>query len=292
MTIPTSADRLQRILATQTDRGAFPSVVFLPDGPVDDENGFVTALVLDALAAAGESQATTAARERALDFLARCEAPDQPGSFRFYPLGEHPSWMPLPLVPDADDTALFSLALVNGGRWPRASLAERVLPVLNRFRMAWVSGAAKPWHTEGCHFTWLDPRYVPNDVDLCANVNVATMAWVADTPAALTSVTAVATMVKRGLDWAGPSAARARLLSPYYPSPAELAHALARAVRLGVTPLRPLWEIARTHPWAQDEDDAPLCSSDDGRIVWRAPVLQEVRALAAEEKALTPDCFL
>ncbi|RQR67686.1 hypothetical protein DIE19_00615 [Burkholderia sp. Bp9126] len=282
---PTAAGAaLDALLAAQSPSGAFGSVVDLPTGPAADENGFVTALVLHELSAWPATPALTAARARALDFLACCERADRRGAFSFYPPDRQPPWMPIALLPDADDTALFTLALVDGGRWPAQRLTHAARQVLESFRLRWVAADAKPWHREGVYLTWLDELTYPNIVDLCVNVNVAALLKRAG-PAHASGLAAIVDMVNAGLAWAGASPQRAFLLTPYYPHPAELGHAIDRAICLGVTELLPCRDKLRDLGWSYAADpagwplDTPVCSSDDGRIVWRAPVLQQARQL-------------
>ncbi|KGU88811.1 hypothetical protein [Burkholderia pseudomallei] len=275
---------LDALLAAQSPSGAFGSVVDLPTGPAADENGFVTALVLHELSAWPTTPALTAARMRALDFLACCERTDRRGAFSFYPPDRQPAWMPIALLPDADDTALFTLALVDGDRWPAQRLTQAARQVLEPFRLRWVAADAKPWHREGVYLTWLDELVYPNVVDLCVNINVAALLKRAG-PAHAARLAAIVDMVDAGLAWAGASPQRAFLLTPYYPHPAELGHAIDRAIRLGVTELLPCRDKLRDLGWSYAADpagwplDTPVCSSDDGRIVWRAPVLQQARQL-------------
>lgn len=287
-----SAAALDALLAAQSPSGAFGSIVDLPTGPVADENGFVTALVLHELSAWPATPALAAARMRALDFLACCERPDRRGAFSFYPPDRQPEWMPIALLPDADDTALFTLALVDGGRWPAQQLTLAVRRVLEAFRLRWVAADARPWYREGVYLTWLDELVYPNIVDLCVNINVAALLKRAG-PEHACALAAIVDMVDAGLAWAGTSPQRAFLLTPYYPHPAELGHALDRAIRLGVTELLPCRDKLRDLGWSYAADPAgwplntPVCSSDDGRIVWRAPVLQQARQLCRRPSAMT-----
>ncbi|NEP26036.1 hypothetical protein [Moorena sp. SIO3I6] len=274
------------ILAAQAPSGAFLSTVYLPDGPVPDENGFVTALVLHELTHLPQTPAVMAAQERALDFLARCELPTQPGAFSFYPPDGHPSWMPIPLNPDADDSALFAFALVRAGRKPKAFLEQVVREVLAKFRLFWISGTAKPWYQSGVYFTWLNKLYYPNIIDVCVNVNIAVLLKAAGVGEAL-GITNIVQMVELGVAWAGTSSERALLLSPYYPHPMELLYAVERAVELGVEDFIACRETLRKLPWAQSDscegwsENRPICSSEDGRILWRSAVLQQARRLSA-----------
>ncbi|WP_323121242.1 hypothetical protein [Burkholderia alba] len=271
---------LDAVLAEQMPSGAFVSFVALPNGPVADENGFVTALVIHELSRLPATPALDAARARALDFLARCERPDRRGAFAFYPLDGQPDWMPIPLLPDADDTALMTLALVDGGRWPAARLTQAARQVLEPFRLRWLAGNPRPWYREGVYQTWIDELCFPNPVDLCVNINIASLLHRSGLDHE-SGLTAIVDMTLAAFAWAGDSPQRAFLLTPYYPHPAELAHAVERAIDHGVTGLLPCRRPLRTLLGPPDDwpRDPPVCGSDDGRIVWRAPALQQARRL-------------
>jgi hypothetical protein len=280
---------LSFVLASQAPSGAFPSLVGLPVGRIRDDNGFVTALVLSELEALSGDAAVATALGRGLDFLARCEAPSRPGAFSFYPLDAHPRWIGVLLAPDADDTALFSLALQQGGRRPPAFLAHVADQVLAPHRLLDGSARAEPWHRPGAQLTWLTgqtPRNAPNTIDCCVNVNVLALLWHAGPPFTARAA-ALVDMVAHALEWAGDSQERARRIVPYYPHPIELLHAVRRAVRGGVRDLEPHLARIAEAPWARidhDElfpDGRPICSSIDGRVVWTSPVLQAARRLSA-----------
>lgn len=94
------------VLASQGESGAFPAIAHPPSGPVPDENAFVTALVVNLLSRVAPDPKVEKVRQRGLDFLLRCERPDRPGAFSFYPSYGHPPWIGEVLPADADDTAL------------------------------------------------------------------------------------------------------------------------------------------------------------------------------------------
>lgn len=275
--------RLDDILAAQAQSGAFVSSVRLPDRTCTDENGFVTALVLQALADHPTTPSLANARRKGLDFLERCAAAAPPGTFRFYPPQGQPEWMPLALDADIDDTALFSVALFDAGRLDGQRLRETAEILHQRFRVVWPSGAARPWHRAGSYYTWLNDWHRPNDIDLCANVNLSVLLHRTGQGERF-GLKDIVAATQAGLDWAGNFSERARLLSPFYPDPVELAYAIARAVAQGVEALRPCLERLRDRPWAArdgTQDERPVCGSADGRILWRAPALQMARRLHA-----------
>jgi hypothetical protein len=188
--------------------------------------------------------------------------------------------MPIRLPPDTDDTALCAPLLVRYGRRPEAFLSEVVERVLDPFRLHYVAEGSEPWHRVGVYLTWLRERYPRNVVDCCVNVNVLALlqhSKLADAP----SVAAIVDMVDAGIRYAGPLAARARMLSPWYPHPHELVRAVERAVSAGVDRLGPALSKMRSTPWGNvggRSAHTPICGSRDGRIVWTCEALQELRS--------------
>ncbi len=309
-----AARLLRRVLESQRDDGAFTSRVLLdrrsgleaPDG-----NAFVTALVLHhLLALPGHLLRTTGlcgahvdALDRALGFLERCRvAPaavshpgrwgrDVAGAFRFYPAGAKPEWMQTRLAPDVDDTVLCAGVLLTAGRMEAAEARDLVERVLEPHRLHDRTAAARwPWVEAGAYRTWLDPKEKPNPVDCTVNANAAALLarlGLRDHPA----YAAVVATVRRGIAWAGDSAAHGRMTTPFYPDLAELGHAVTRARTAGVDAFV---DLSVPPPRGAESHDAPLlrnrpvCSSADGRVHWVAPVLQIAREVAGEAGALRP----
>jgi hypothetical protein len=274
----TGGSALSTILASQTPSGAFPSVAHLPTGPVHDENAFVTALVLCLLLSDVNPEPWVAgACGRGVDFLLQCQRPSPPGSFAFYPAHAQPAWIGEFLPPDADDTALCSLALFRAGVWPRSQLRSQVLDVLDRYRLQRRPPGAD-WFRAGTYPTWLETKRLHNPIDVCVNVNVLVLIEVSG--AGTRHGHGIVEMVDAALDWVGDSPERARAIMPYYPHPAELIYALERAAAAGVCGAGGLLERVRTQPWSLCEDpvNAPVCSSLGAGIVWTSPVLHAVRS--------------
>lgn len=273
---------LEQVVASQLPSGAFPSTVHFADRHVADENGFVTALVLNELSRFDEDALVRQAIERGLEFLVRCEVPGRDGHFCFYPIDAHPVWMTTRLRPDADDTALFAVLLARYGRRPQSFLAEVVNTVLSPFQMLYLSERSKPWYRCPVYFTWLDERLWPNDIDCCVNVNVLTLIHRSGTVAA--GRPEIVAMIHRALDWAGESIERATILSPWYPHPIELYYAVNRAVRSGVEELQSAAAVLRDLAWVKGYrragiTETPICGSADRRFVWTSEVLQLARQL-------------
>ena len=265
------------IAAGQAPSGAFLSLVQLASGPVTDENAFVTALVLERLATREPSPGRGDVCERALDFLERCERAAPRGGFAFYPIGAQPRWLREPLPADVDDTALCSLALYRGGRWSQNRLRHQVVEVLDRYRLAAKPGGAE-WFQPGVYPTWLSDKLLRNPIDVCANVNVATLLEASGVGEGHSR--GIVHMVEAALDWVANRRERMQAIMPYYCHPAELGHALQRAVSAGVSGADELLARFGAQGWWQGSEDraAPICCSLGARVVWSSPVLQAARA--------------
>jgi hypothetical protein len=271
---------IAELLATQAPSGAFRSTVH-HHGEVfpGDENGFVTALAiheLERLPYTKMGRAIGQAIERGLDFLERCRG--ESGAFHFYPPGEEPAWMGARLAADADDTALFATVLLAHGRMDRAEASRLIAEELEPFRVHYRPESEPVWVRQGCYRTWLDPKARPNPVDGCVNANVAAFLKAAgrtDHP----GYDAACRTVAAGVRWAGSVAWQARALTPWYPHPGELVHALERAVAAGVTPLAETLAFAAAQPWAAADSAAPqaVCGSLRGKTCWTCPALESLR---------------
>lgn len=265
------------VLASQGESGAFPSIAHPPSGPVPDENAFVTALVVNLLSRVALDPGVENARQRGLDFLLRCERPDRPGAFSFYPAYAHPAWIGEVLPADADDTALCSLALFYGGRWRRSMLHRQVREILGRHRLEKQPSGA-PWFRAGVYPTWLDAGKLHNPIDVCVNLNIAALIEEAGVDSRH-GHGGIMEMADAALDWAGNCPERVRTIMPYYPHPAEMGHALERAAMAGVQGAESLLKRFRSQARSRCEDPAtmPVCASPGGGIIWTSPVLQNVR---------------
>lgn len=275
---------LNGALATQAASGAFPSTVRHHGEIHTDENGFVTALMVRELA---RWPGTGEAVGRALDFLERCRGTS--GAFHFYPRGDEPSWMGRRLAADADDTALFASTLLAHGRLDLDEVDRLIDEVLEPFRVHYRPSTEPSWVWQGAYRTWLDPKARPNPVDCCVNANVAAFLSATGRTGHPGYAAAVRT-VTAGLRWAGAVEWQARSLTPWYPHPAELLHALARAVAAGAEDLTaPLAECA-SQPWAAagTSPDHPVCGSLAGKTFWTCPALQALRQAAVPGSWLHP----
>lgn len=279
------------LLAEQTPSGAFPSAVDAGDGHVADETCFVTAqvalILCDVAERAGPGAAPlTGACERALDFIERCAAPDGSGAFSFYPPGETGARLDLRLPPDADDTALAWLALMRGGRRPRAAARARLPGLFSSLSVRARRRGDPPFVRAALYRTWFDPpggepSAAENPVDLIVNVNiVACLAEAGCDPAeSRATVSAIAAACAH----CDLSRSSLRSFAPYYADPTEVEIALARAVDRGAEELRPALEGLNA-PGLDGEDrtagrpvDRPLYCNAHGRPIWRSASLQRAR---------------
>jgi hypothetical protein len=268
------------LLACETRSGAFASFAHLPDGPVADDNAFATVLVLDLLAGVDHDAEISRLRRRAAGFLLRCRRTS--GGFGFYPADAHPGWIRESLPADADDTALVAVALFRAGVWRRDDLEREVRVTLGRYRLQRQPHGA-PWFRAGVYPTWLDAARIRNPIDVCVNLNVAVLIQESGVGPDH-GCGEILDMVDAALDWAGASTELARAITPYYPHPAELGHALGRAVKAGVSGADGLLARYLAQAWSRREDaaSAPICSSAGAGVVWTSPVLQAVRRWAHE----------
>ena len=267
------------IVGAQADNGAFRSFVTTRGRVLEDHNGFITALMVRAIGSGPQPPSLYAARERALDYLERCERSAAAGTYGFWPESDRPDWAP-DLPADVDDTALIALELFRAQRRSLEWLRRVALLRLLRFRI-WACDGHPAWVRPGVFRTWLaDGR--PNPVDCVVNVNVAALLAVAGLTG-IGAYRAVRLMIAAALSSVD-GAARPARLSPFYAHPIELRWALLHAVASGAYDLRP--SLDRTAACGIDASgpvaDRPVCCSAYGLRSWRAPILQMVRGVQHE----------
>jgi hypothetical protein len=277
-----------RLAGLQAANGAFTCRIVFRNREEDDCNGFATALVLrhlrrlPALTEAGE------VRRRALDFLERCAAPGWPGAFGFWPADERPTWA-RNVPADIDDTCIISLELAVHGRRALSDVRQTVFEVLMPALLTEVEQPGPAWLHPLVFPTWLGPAsHRANPVDCCVNVNaVALMAWCG--LAHLPGYGEACALLDRGLAWAGDNWSRLTSLTPYYPNPLELLHALEHAVFSGAIELHAARERLRSilaRPALRMHAQIPpisgaLCGNAYGGPYWYCPALELARNFAA-----------
>jgi hypothetical protein len=267
------------ILAAQNNDGSFPAQAHL-NGPgkpgLPDANAFVTVHVVRCLMSATPAAPDSPGIDRALDYLQRCR--HRPGAYGFWPLDSWPAWAPR-FGPDADDTALLADTLLASGRMAGRDLDDCVAE-LSRMRISLDQSAPK-WVRPTAFGTWMDR---PRLVDCTVNANVvaflARAGW-----GDWRRCRAVLAMIDNALEWSRGSWPRLASLSPFYPDPAYLGAALARAAAAGATGAASVLArceevLACTQPAAPYPGPPIVCCSAYGLVRWTSPVLQAARALA------------
>ncbi len=276
-------DLLDELLLEQTVHGAFRSTVDYSGDMLVDETCFVTAqvaLILTELTALRRPLVNRLrqAQTIALDFVEACACPEVTGAYRFYPHGLDSARLPIPLVADADDTALAWLALLRSGRRNRAQ-ACKVLPILfERLQVVGTQRGDAPWVRSGMYRTWFDSIGGPADI----GVNINVLAVFAEAGCHLPDrVARLSQAINGACSLVGFSNSSLRVLAPFYADVTEVAIALDRAVSAGVTALAP--SAARASFYVdRDRDcgrplDRPLYCNVHGRPLWRSTSLQRAR---------------
>lgn len=257
---------ISQILASQSASGAFRSVVNHHGMAMEDENSFVTALIVYELLRL-DDPAACGAIARALNFLESCQAPS---GFHFYPPGNEPDWMGVRLPPDADDTALLARVLYETGRLNLNSVIQLAEATLEQHRQHYNPDPIASWVHAGCYRTWLSPKQRPNPIDCCVNANVAALLALIGKQDSSGYYAACAT-VTSGIEWAEGIDWRLAMLTPYYPHPAELFYAIERGIDAGVDEFR---KISAPPRWT---GPFPCASSLDGKTSWTSPELGAIR---------------
>jgi len=272
---------IRLLLSLQSGSGGFRSTVHSDLGSIDDENGFVTALVLRELEPLAGLPALIDPCRRALDFVARCEAPSRTGFFAFWPRSRWPSWCPQ--VPeDLDCTATMASELLHYGRIDLARARDIAQSALIPYRLNELPAEPdKPWIRPGAFLTWHHPLPFVHLMDCTVNANVAGFfAQIGLQHQA--GYDDACRMIADGIHSAAGSGERLEGLSPYYPEPAELVRALQNAVRRGAAELFPcLEELRRIHGAdTANHRAATLFSMADRRTRWSSEAVWAARELS------------
>jgi hypothetical protein len=275
----TEDELLKSVLDFQAPTGAFPSVISSGNRKCQDWNGFTTAQVLRALRAVPESDPLSNARRLALDFLKSCESPDRSGAFHFWPKGSQPSWIP-DLPPDADDTSIILVEMVRNKRIDLDAAREMACSVLLPYRLMNVPDPRPPWVRRGTFLTWLRPGPF-NIVDCCVNANVIALLSYLGLEG-ITGFEEACEMIGAGIRWAEGSDFKARILTAFYPHPAEFAYAIEHAVECGANRLRGSLSLTKDLGWLPHNDDnhsegMPICGNAYEGDIWFSEALDAAR---------------
>lgn len=275
---------LNTVLSAQSANGAFPSTVHVGNHQYQDYNGFVTAQVVRALNNTPDSLPLNNTKERALDFLQKCELVNQPGVFGFWPEENRPSWARY-LPADTDDTAIILLEMVKCGRIEQKKIKEIVCNVLISHRLRFIQEPAPPWIHKGVFLTWLGKGNRQNIIDCCVNANVVALMSYASLQH-LPGYREACDMIEDGITWAGDELKRVHTLTPFYPHPVEFILAVKNAIQCGVKKLERSLFMMEKARWIKDcssdeqQIQRSVCGSAYGKIYWTSSVLHMARKLA------------
>lgn len=278
-----NSDKLASIIAkNQTSNGAFLSHVKVPGGRrYQDENGFVTAQVLRTLV---DKPKDWPPIERALDFLQSCEI--EPGRYSFWPQANHPSWMRAERIqPDIDDTVVIAELLFRFGRLSQQDY-QQVLYAINGYQVTSVdprrSEAQHQWASCQSFYTWMTPSEDITQLDCCVNTNALIFLHqyqkITQTP--LPAYRQILKMLHRAIEWSDNQYPKLASLTPYYAHPNEWLSALSYAQSVGVPGLEPLLKFLSPWRFPSELAPLPLYQRHDGRYLWTATYLGQLRTLA------------
>jgi hypothetical protein len=271
---------LQDILSRQTKYGAFTSVVKMKDETIaEDENMFITALVLFELLLHEKTPELVKAISRAVDFIEACETQRNTGIFTFYPDKLPSSKLHIPLYADADDSALAILILVHTGRRTREWAQSILAGVFENNRILYTN-SHPPWVKRGIFKTWINDDY-DNPADSCVNINI--LALYAYLELNHTDVYKIAlNTVKHALTSTALDPLHMRQLAPFYAHPCEVYESIKRAVYFGVNELVTELNVFQ-HMESHRTDDTlrPVCCNYWGQPLWFSSVLAAARLTTA-----------
>ncbi|MBA6304203.1 hypothetical protein [Colwellia sp. MB02u-14] len=281
---PANKELLALIRNSQLASGAFRSLVHFPDASCcEDENAFVTALVLRHSRHLSLMHTLPDVFERALAFLARCQSSRFAGMYRFWPKADHPSWLgSFCIAEDADDSAIISLELQLYHRQNIEVASNLAQKVLEQHRFFDSNLTRDDWRKQGVFLTWLDYLETPNPVDCCVNTNIIALlahCGLKD----LAGYQQTCQMINDAIVNSDGCETFIASLCPYYPDAVELYFALENAVAMGGD-LQPAFHFLSQQAWLlaclrkKQLDNLPICSHQNGTIYWTSEVLQAIRA--------------
>jgi len=268
---------IELILNSQLPSGAFPSIAYFSNKNVVDENSFTTALVISILSNFNTNPKVKNACKKGIDYLLSCENPKGSGMFGFYPVNSQPKWINTFLPPDTDDTALCSLALFYNGYWDRNQLKHQINQVLEPYKLK-QKILGLEWFKVGAYPTWLDRKRMNNPIDICVNINAATL--IKEAQITDYNTDKIFEMVNSAFDWVGNDPKKLQQITPFYPNPLELYYSLKRAEEAGLSEASKALMDMKLLPWKMSLSlDSPICCSIGNGVIWKSPILQSARCL-------------
>lgn len=271
--------RLQDVIDQQTLHGAFLSEVKMMDNLlIEDENIFITVLVLLELLEHEKTPPVLTAIERALDFIEACEEEPLSGAFRFYPYKLKTAKLTIPLYADLDDSALAIIALIHSGRRDREWAVKVLSGVFENNRLLCTNGHPA-WVLPGSFKTWTGNNH-DNPVDCCVNLNVLCLYAYLGLNHREVYKTALKS-VTNGLELSGLDPLYMRQLAPFYAQPGEVYECIKRAVRFGALELTGwLNRFRHFESYRTDEVFRPICCNNWGQPLWFSSALHGIRAIS------------
>lgn len=268
---------VESILNSQLPSGAFPSIACLSNKNFIDENSFTTALVISILSHFNADPQIHNTCKKGIDYLLSCENPKNSGMFGFYPVNLQPKWINEFLPPDTDDTALCSLALFYNGYWERNQLTHQINKVLKPYQLK-QKAPGMEWFQVGAYPTWLDRKRINNPIDICVNINVATL--IKESQIENHNTDKIFEMVNSAFNWVGNDHKKMQQITPFYPDPLELYYSLQRAEEAGLSEASKALLNMKILPWSMSSSlNTPICGSIGSEVIWKSPILQMTRQL-------------
>jgi hypothetical protein len=283
----------QFIRQNQSASGAFKSTVHLPFGNYDDDNAFITALVLRHLRYLPLRDDLRDVCQKAFAFIRRCESSIFPGVFGFWPEDSHPFWMGRErLNKDADDSSIIALELVRNSLEDNKYLENLAQKVLSQHRFFSSRLSDNDWRRSGVFLTWLDYYMTPNPVDCCVNANVIALLAYGGLKH-IAGYQEACEMLNTAIQGTNGNQQELAKLSPYYCHPIELFFAIQNAVDAGASELKSSLTYLMQQPWlrrcldGESNAELPICAHESGKIYWTSTVVQTVREY--EKKMAFPE---
>ncbi|MFC0778613.1 hypothetical protein [Flavobacterium sp. HJSW_4] len=279
---------LSDLLDRQTVNGAFSSEVKMRGNLIiEDENVFITVLVVFELFRLKKKTEVTNAINRALDFIECCEEKPNSGIFKFYPEKLPSAKLNISLHGDLDDSALSILALVYFGRRDKEWANSILVDVFEKNRLLYTN-AHPAWVRPGTFKTWISDSH-DNPIDCCVNLNVlALYAYLGHTKADVYSKALESVMLGFRLTNLDPL--HMRHLAPFYAHPSEVYEAIRRAANFGVVEMTNelnVFQYFESH--RTDNAIRPVCCNGWGQPLWFSKALQIARTI---ELANSPTILL
>lgn len=278
---------LNDVLRQQSAFGGFPSFIDAGGEIIEDENCFITSLVLlellEYVRRNGDNKEIWEAIEKGAQFIENCEQPDRKGRFYFYPLTIDSPRLPIAIDADYDDSALALSVLLCAGKRQLKDIQDIIIELFEPGKIKLITGQDAAWVKPSLFRTWIVPRAAYNPADCCVNLNILSFYAAAGMLGYHNNVS-ITQHIEYAVTLFGTGLSAMRRIAPYYAHPAELFFCLDRVARSGIKEVDGLLQKVRKNICSEFGDnvflkaDRPICCNAHGRPLWFAPVLQLARA--------------